>query len=66
MVETLDFAVLERNDIDLGAGLFQRLERLGQLDLFEAVGGHDGDLLALQLSWHALLLMFAAVSPRLS
>ncbi len=52
VVEALDLALLGRDDLDFGAGLLQSLHRLGELDLLEAVGGHDGDLLALKLSGH--------------
>ncbi len=54
VVEALDLALLGGDDLDLGAFLLERLQRLGELDLFEAVGGQDGDLLALELSGHSL------------
>ena len=51
VVEGLDLAVLERDQLRRPAGLLDRLPRLGQLDLLDAlVGGEERDLLALQFS----------------
>ncbi len=49
MVEPLDLAVVDRDDLGLRAGVLERLARLLQLDPLEHVGREDRDLLALQL-----------------
>ena len=52
VVHGLDLAALQRQQLDLGAGLAHRLARSLELDLLDAVGGEDRDLLALQLIGH--------------
>jgi hypothetical protein len=53
LVEGLYVATLGRQQLDLGAGLANRLHRLGQLDLLDSlVGGEEGDLPVLQLVGH--------------
>ncbi len=47
VIESLDFAGLGGDDLDIRARRLQRFQRLGELDLLKAVGGHDGDLPAL-------------------
>src|SRR4051812_19646089 len=50
VVEGLDLAGVEADELGARAGLLERLARLGQLDLLDAVGGEDRDLLAVQLA----------------
>src|SRR3954451_20674097 len=50
VVEGLDLAGVEAEELGARAGLLERLARLGQLDLLDAVGGEDRDLLAVQLA----------------
>ena len=52
VVEALDVAGLERDQLRRAAGLLDGLPRLGQLHLLDAVGGEERDRLALQLSGH--------------
>lgn len=49
MVEALDLAFLERDELRLGAGVLERLARLDELDLLEHVRGEDRDSLAVQV-----------------
>ncbi len=55
VVEGLDLAGLGGDQVHLRARCPQGLQRLGELDLFDAVGGHDGDLPAFELSAHGAL-----------
>src|SRR5207253_5689166 len=48
VVEALDLTVVDRDDLDVGAGILARLPRLLQLDPLEHVGSEDRDLLASQ------------------
>jgi hypothetical protein len=52
VVEALDLARLEGHQLDLGAGLLDRLAGLGVLDLLDTIGGKERDLLPLQLAGH--------------
>src|SRR5919109_1707026 len=52
VVETLDLALLERDELDLGALFLDGLPRLGQFDLLDHVGGEERHALALQLVRH--------------
>ena len=47
VVEGLDLAVLDRDQLGLPAGLLDGLPRLGQLHLLDALGGEERDRLAL-------------------
>jgi hypothetical protein len=47
VVEGLDLAILDRDQLGRGARLLDGLPWLGQLDLFDALGGEERDLLAL-------------------
>jgi hypothetical protein len=49
VVEGLDAAGLQADQLGLGAGVLDRVARAGQLDLLDAVGGQDRDPLAVQL-----------------
>jgi hypothetical protein len=50
VVEGLDLIVFRSEQIDLGAGLVQRIARAGELDFLDPlVGDEDRDSLALQL-----------------
>src|SRR5438270_154829 len=48
VVHRLDLALLDREQLGRRAGLLERLAGLGQLNLLDALGGEDGDLLALK------------------
>ena len=48
MVEALDLAVVNRDDLDVGARVLERLPRLLELHSLEHVGREDRDLLAFQ------------------
>ena len=50
VVEALDLALLERDELRLATGLFDRLPRLGELDLLDHVRREKGDLLTVQVS----------------
>ena len=52
VVEALDLALLERDQLRRAAGLLDRLPRLRQLDLLDHVGGEERNALALQLVSH--------------
>jgi hypothetical protein len=52
VVEALDLAVVEADELGLRAGLLERLARLDELHLLDAVGGEDRDLPAFELSGH--------------
>ena len=53
MIEGLDLARRRGDEKRLGAGLLDRLARLGQLDLLDALLGYEKcDPLALQLCSH--------------
>ena len=54
VVEGLDLALLERDVLDLGAGLLHGLGRLVELHLLHAVGEEERDLLAIKLACHGL------------
>jgi hypothetical protein len=54
VVEALDLAVLGRDQVGGRAGLLDRLAGLGVLDLLDAVGSEERDLLTLQLASHAI------------
>jgi hypothetical protein len=54
VVEALDLPGLQRHQVHLRAGLFDRLAWFGVFDLLDAVGGEERDLLALQLASHAI------------
>jgi hypothetical protein len=41
VVEALDLALLERNELGCRPGLLHRLPRFGQLDLLDHVGGEE-------------------------
>jgi hypothetical protein len=56
VVPTLDLAFFDGDDFDGGAGFFEILLGIGELDLLEAVGGEDGDLFAADLFGHSVLL----------
>ena len=56
VVEALDLAVVDRDDLDVGSGVFERLARLLELDSLEHVGSEDRDLLAFQHVSHLILL----------
>jgi hypothetical protein len=64
VVEPLDLAVLEGDDLDRRARVLERLPRLDQLDLLEHVGGEDRHPLALELVRHRILLGVAVGRPR--
>ena len=48
--------VVERQQLGRAAGVLDRLARLDELDLLDAVGGDDRDLLSVQVLRHALIL----------
>ena len=48
VIPAANLAFRRRNDPRLGARVFQRLARLGQLDLLEPIGHQDRDSLALE------------------
>jgi bacterioferritin len=50
VLETLERALLQRDQVDLGALVLDRLQRVGQLDLLDPVGGQEGNALAVQLA----------------
>jgi hypothetical protein len=52
MLECLNFALLVRYDLHVGTGVFESLNRLGQFDLLDAVGGKHRDGAAFQFSCH--------------
>src|SRR4051812_8030288 len=52
VVEALDLALFEADELGRRAGLLERLAGLDELHLLDAVGGEDRDLLAVQLAWH--------------
>src|SRR3954454_22125125 len=52
VVEALDLAALEADEVSLRTGVLERLARLDELDLLDAVGCEDRDLLAVQLARH--------------
>jgi hypothetical protein len=52
VVEALDLTVVEADELGLRAGLLERLARLDELHLLDAVGGEDRDLPAFELSGH--------------
>jgi hypothetical protein len=68
LVEALDLARLQRDELGLGAGLPQGLARLLELDLLEHVGRENRDLLPLELVAHGspfrLFFSFATGLPR--
>src|SRR5581483_11012941 len=49
VVETLDLALLDRDQLDLGSGILERLPWLGELDLLDHVGRDDGAFRARQI-----------------
>ncbi|CAN5796112.1 hypothetical protein BH24CHL6_BH24CHL6_06580 [soil metagenome] len=55
-VDPLDLTALDRDQLDLGAGLAGSLPRSLQFDLLDAVGGDESDLLASQLVPHLMYL----------
>jgi hypothetical protein len=57
VIEALDLAVLDRDDLDLGAGVLERIPRLLEFDPLEHVGGQDRDLLPLHRVCHARPLL---------
>src|SRR4051794_21388250 len=65
VVEALDLAVFERDDLDLCAGVLECLPRLLELDPLEHVGSEDRDLLALQHVSHWTPPWSVSVSQRL-
>jgi hypothetical protein len=58
VVEPLDLARLQRDQVGGAAGLLDRLARLGVLDLLDPVGGQERDGLALKLACHSCFLLF--------
>ena len=56
VLERLHLAVLERDQLDLGARLLDGVEWLLQLDLLDSVRKQEGDLLAVQVLGHVPLL----------
>ena len=54
VVEPLDLAALERDQLRGAAGLLDGLPGLSQLDLLDPVRGEEGDALALQLGTHVV------------
>jgi hypothetical protein len=54
MVEALNLAGFQRHQVGRRAGMLDRLAGLGVLDLLDAVGGEERDLLALQLASHSI------------
>jgi hypothetical protein len=53
VIEGLDLAGFRGEQLGFGAGLADRAQRLGQLDLLDAlVGGQEGDFLSLQAVGH--------------
>ena len=59
LVPALDLALFWRGDVDLGARRLERVARLFQFRLLEAVGGDDEDAFSVQwsfarLSWHVV------------
>jgi hypothetical protein len=58
VVEGLDLLGLRRDHVDMSAGLLDRLARLGELDLLNALIGHQQrDALALQFFRHKSRLL---------
>ena len=52
MVERLDLALLEGDQVHLCACVLDRLERLLELYLLDAVGEQEGNFLSIQLTGH--------------
>jgi hypothetical protein len=50
MVEPLDLPLFERDQVDLGAGVLDGLQRFRQLDLLDHVGGKKRNSLPCQIS----------------
>src|SRR4051794_26519238 len=65
VVEALDLAVFERDDLDLCALVLERLPRFLELDPLEHVGGEDRDLLAFQHVSHWTPPWSVSVAQRL-
>ena len=66
VVEALDLAVVDRDDLDLRARVLERLARLLELDSLEHVCREDRDLLAFQHVSHGFSLhrLLAAAPTR--
>ena len=65
VVEALDVAGLERDQLRRAAGVLDGLPRIGQLHLLHAVGGEERDRLALQLCRPCRLLSVGVSRARL-
>ena len=46
VLETLDAATVQRDDVHVGLVLAQRAQRLGEFGLLESIGSEDGDALS--------------------
>jgi hypothetical protein len=56
VVPALDLAFFDGDDFDSGSGFFEVLLGVGEFDLLVAVGGENGDLFAVDLFGHSILL----------
>src|SRR3954447_11422863 len=64
MLPSLDFTVLRRNNVNFGAGLFERLLWFEQLGLLESVVHQRRDLLASQFVCHCVHLLYVVRGSR--